>query len=95
MNVFDLAGARAAPTVAPGFSEGVAEFLDVAGDEVAVGVGVVDVVDAGAEATGAGAAASVDAGADVGSVDLLPAILSVMVGRGLGGSSCSGTVSSR
>ena len=51
MNVFDLAGAGAAPTVAP---EGVAEFLDVAGDEVAVGVGVVD---PGVEATGAGAVA--------------------------------------
>ena len=68
--------AAAAAVAAPDFSEGGAEFLDVAGDEVAVGVGVPD---AGMEATGAGVAAGMGAGADVNSVGLLPSILSVMV----------------
>ena len=63
VNVFDLAGARAAPTVAPGFSEGVVRFPGVAGHKVAVGVGVLDV---GVEATGAGVTAGAGDGADVG-----------------------------
>ena len=89
MNVFDLAGAAAAAAAAaaPDFSEGGAEFLDVAGDEeVVVGVAAPD---AGGEVTGAGAAAGAGAGADAGGVGLLPPILSVMVGGGFGASSCS------
>ena len=88
VNVFDLAGAAAAAAAAPDFSEGGAEFLDVAGDdEVVVGVAAPD---AGGEVTGAGAAAGAGAGADVGGVGLLPPILSVMVGGGFGASSCIG-----
>ena len=90
MNIFNLVGIRAAPTVAPSFSDGVAEFLDVASNKVTVSVGVVD---AGVEATGVGATAGVHVEADVGSIDLL--ILSIMVSGGLDHSSCSDIVSSR
>ena len=80
VNVFDLAGAAAAPVAAPGFSEGVVRFPGVAGHKVAVGVGVLDV---GVEATGAGVTAGAGAGADVGRQHRFATTLSVMVGGAL------------